>query len=241
MPPRYPVTGAIGASMAATAGSPGSGASTGAVDPAALHDWEAVRASADIQYAPVPPPPLPTEPEWLKALGKWLEAFFGPIGRAFGLSWPVFGYILLGLAALAAGLIVWRIVATIIAARRKARPAEAIPEWAPSADEAQALLEDADRLAAEGRFDEAAHLLLRRSVSHIAAARPDWLKPASTAREIAVLPGLPERARAAFALIAARVERSLFALRPLGAEDWQAARGAYAQFALADIGGAAGV
>ena len=43
---------------------------------------------------------------------------------------------------------------------------------------------------------------------------------------------LPERARSAFAAIASRVERSLFALRALDAEDWQAARAAYADFAL---------
>jgi hypothetical protein len=218
--------------MASTPGAAGASA----VDPGAVKAWEAVRATGDIQYAPVPPPPIPKEPEWLKALGEWLKAIFEPLGRALGLSWPVIEYILLGLAALAVALIVWRIVAAVIAARRKARPVDAVPEWAPSAHEAQALLEDADRLAAEGRFDEATHLLLRRSVGHIASARPDWLKPASTAREIAVLPGLPQRAREAFALIAARVERSLFALRPLGADDWLAARGAYAQFALADIG-----
>jgi hypothetical protein len=39
------------------------------------------------------------------------------------------------------------------------------------------------------------HLLLQRSVHHIAEARPDWLLPASTAREIAGFPG-PARARA---------------------------------------------
>jgi hypothetical protein len=37
--------------------------------------------------------------------------------------------------------------------------------------------------------------------------------------------------------IAERVERSLFALRRLGEADWSAARGAYAQFALADLPG----
>jgi hypothetical protein len=106
------------------------------------------------------------------------------------------------------------------------------PEWIPDRDAAVALLEDADRLAADGRFGEAAHLLLQRSVHHIAEARPDWLQPASTAREIAVLPMLPERARQAFGAISTRVERSLFALRELDAADWQAARAAYAEFAL---------
>jgi hypothetical protein len=94
-----------------------------------------------------------------------------------------------------------------------------------------ALLDDADRLAAEGRYDEATHLLLQRSVGLIAAARPDLLEPSATAREIARLPALPETARRAFSVMADRVERSLFALRRLTPDDWHAARAAYAEFA----------
>jgi hypothetical protein len=116
---------------------------------------------------------------------------------------------------------------------RRREPEQAAAEWTPDAGEALALLEDADRLAAEGRFDEATHLLLMRSVGQIAEARPDLLEPSSTAREIAELPALPQAARGAFATIAERVERSLFALRSLSADDWQAARAAYADFALA--------
>jgi len=112
-------------------------------------------------------------------------------------------------------------------------PAVSEPAWQPDTGAALALLEDADRLAAEGRFDEATHLLLQRSVGQIVAARPEWLHPSTTARELAVLPALPDAARRAFAVIAERVERSLFALRRLSADDWQAARAAYADFALA--------
>jgi len=72
-------------------------------------------------------------------------------------------------------------------------------------------------------------------VGQIATARPEWIVPASTAREIASLPRLPERARRAFGVIAERVERSRFALRALAGEDWQAARAAYAEFALAEV------
>jgi hypothetical protein len=43
---------------------------------------------------------------------------------------------------------------------------------------------------------------------------------------------LPDRARQAFGTIAGRVEASLFALRRLTMDDWQAARTAYADFAL---------
>lgn len=205
---------------------------TGPSDP--LRDWEAVRAAADIQYAPLPvPQPKAPDPGWLEWLGRLLEQLLAPLGRWLGLGWPVLEKIVIALAALGLVLILWQVARRLLALRR--RRAAPAPEWTPDRAEAAVLLEDADRLAGEGRFDEATRLLLRRSVGQIGEARPDWLRPASTAREIARLPGLPEGARRAFAVIADRVERSLFALRPLGREDWLAARGAYADFALAPL------
>jgi len=197
-------------------------------------DWAAVRGSADIQYAPLPPPSPPQVPEWLRRLGELLESVFGPLGRFLGMSWPVFEKVLLGLAVVVALALVWMVVHRLLG-RRRAAPAAPEPEWTPDRAQALSLLEDADRLAAAGSYAEAVHLLLRRSVGQIAAARPDWIAPASTAREIAALPSLPDRARAAFAVIAGRVERSRFALRALAGEDWEAARAAYAEFALAGL------
>ena len=199
-------------------------------------DWEAIRASADIQFAPLPPmQPPPPPPDWLRQLGEWLRELFEPLGKALGVSWPVLEKILLALALLGAAFLLWRLVIEPLLEMRRRPKAEAEPEWVPVRAHAVALLADADRLAAEGRFGEAAHLLLQRSVHHIAEAQPDWLLPATTAREIASLPRLPERARNAFGVIAARVERSLFALRELDAGDWQAARAAYADFALQEF------
>ncbi|MEL6738985.1 MAG: hypothetical protein AAFO28_08670, partial [Pseudomonadota bacterium] len=77
--------------------------------------------------------------------------------------------------------------------------------------------------------------LLKRSVGQIAASRPDWVDPSSTARELAALPRLSDAARRAFGVISEAVERSLFALRQLSREDWETARAAYADFALARI------
>jgi hypothetical protein len=203
----------------------------------ALRDWQQIRDSGDIQYAPIPPQQfkLPEPPGWLKALGEWLDsvlrAIFEPLGKMLGLSWPVVQWVLIGLAALFVLFILWRLVEPLIFAPRKPKPG-AEPDWAPDREEAIALLEDADRLAAAGKFGEAVHLLLKRSVRHIADARPEWLLPASTAREIALMPMLSQAARQAFATIASRVERSLFAMRDLDSADWQAAREAYAKFAL---------
>ncbi|MCJ2189253.1 hypothetical protein [Novosphingobium beihaiensis] len=200
----------------------------------AASDWEAVRQAQDIQFAPLPAVQTPDVdvPEWLKALGRMLEAIFGPLGRLLGMSWPVFQWVLIGLAVLLAVFLLWRLLGPVIAQwLNRGEAAEETLHWTPTRTEAAALLSEADRLAGEGRFGEAVHLLLQRSVRQIGDARPDLLIPASTAREIAVLPMLPETGRKAFAAIATRVERSLFALRDLDAQDWAAARAAYADFA----------
>jgi hypothetical protein len=207
------------------------GEATAARDAASA--WQQVHADPSIQFAPMDITAKPPElPGWLEALGRLLRSLFEPLGRAIGISWPVLQWVLLGLVALFILYAAWRFSEPLRQGWKRKDQAEAAPEWRPDQAEALALLEDADRLAGEGRFDEATHLLLRRSVQQIQAARPDWVRRASTAREIAGIAALPDRARAAFGLIAARVERSLFALRNLDAEDWQAARAAYAEFAL---------
>ena len=196
-----------------------------------------MREADDIQFAPVQPKPPPETPDWMKNFSDWLRDLLEPLGRALGMSWPTIQYVLIGLGVLLALVVLWYLLAPLVERwrlRRKAAPEE---EWTLDRDMAAALLADADRLAGEGRYEEAVHLLLKRSVADIAASKPDWLLPASTAREIALLPKLPERARQAFGVIAERVERSLFALRRLDEADWSAARGAYAQFALADLPG----
>lgn len=200
--------------------------------------WRAVRADEAIQYAPLELPKQQPPPRWLEALFEWLAELLEPVGRLFGMSWPVFKFVLLGLAVALLALLLWRLLAPALAARAKGED-ETGDDWAPEREQALALLGEADRLAAEGRYDEATHLLLQRSVGQIAAARPELVEPSSTARELAALPALPEAARSAFATIAERVERSLFALRRLGAEDWQAARAAYAEFALQRLPGGA--
>jgi len=215
----------------------GAGDIAGSGGEAAAGGWEAVRADGSIQFAPVELPERSEPPGWLTAIFEFLGDLLAPIGRVLGMSWPVFKWVLLLIGALLLVYLLWRLLAPALAGRLQ--PATEEQDWAPDRSEALALLEDADRLAAEGRYDEAAHLLLQRSVGQIAAARPDWVEPSSTARELAALAALPDAARRAFATIAERVERSLFALRSLGEEDWRIARDAYAEFALQRLPGRA--
>lgn len=203
--------------------------------------WEDLRADGNIQFAPVTIPEIPPrEPSWFeRMLGKvfeFLADLLGPVGQALGASWWWLQWVLLGLVVLLALVLLARLLGPGFGRIGKgAKKDTAEEEWRPDAAASLALLEDADRLAAEGRFDDATHLLLQRSVGHISAARPDWVEPSSTARELAALPALPDGARTAFRVIAERVERSLFALRSLERADWEAARAAYAEFALARL------
>lgn len=211
-------------------GAPAIKGATAAQD--AARDWQDVRALGDIQYAPLPAPKAPEVPGWVEALGRFLKALLEPFGA---IGWVLFWLLA---AAVVAGLLyfLWRLIEPLFdRAPRTVRDEDT--GWIPDREEALALLEDADRLAAEGRFDEATHLLLRRSVAQIASARPDWVMAASTAREIAAIGALPAAARVAFLTIASRVERSLFALRRLDLGDWTAAREAYAAFALERLPG----
>lgn len=193
-----------------------------------------MRGDGAIQYAPLPPLPPPETPAWIKFLKTLLE----PIGKALGMSWGVLQWLLLALAIAGAIYAAWRLSGPWRNRLPGLVSGTQSDDWAPEPTAALALLEQADLLAAMGDYDLAAHLLLQRSVEHIAASRPDWVLPASTAREIAAIGGLPEAARRAFGVIAGRVERSRFALTALTSQDWQAAREAYADFALTRIPGA---
>jgi len=194
--------------------------------------WTEMRSDSDIQFSEVDVPQTQAEPppDWLLNALEWLTDALAPLGRALVAGWPVLQWVLLALAIAVVAYILWRMFGPDLQSRRS-RPDDA-GDWVPDQQAALALLEDADRLAAEGRYDEATRLLLLRSVGQIAQARPDLIEPSSTAREIAAQPSLPANARSAFAVIAGRVERSLFALRHLSEGDWQAARAAYADFAL---------
>lgn len=185
---------------------------------------EKLRADPAIQFdLPAARPPDPP-PRWLIDL---LEAIA-----------PYLKYVAWGLIALAAGALIYvvarHLIATGLPFGRRGAPAEsqAEPDWRPEAGPARQLLRDADALATAGRYAEAVHLLLHRSVEEIERRRPHLVRPALTSRDIAAASALPADARRVFSGIAAIVETSLFGGRPVDADDWRAARAAYEDFAL---------
>ena len=170
-------------------------------------------------YTPPPPP-------------AWLEALFNLIGASGS---RVFFWIVLAIGIIALLVFIARRAQDSDWSwlrRRKSEEAEA-GEWRPEEAPARALLQEADALAASGRYGEAAHLLLFRSIEDIDRRRPDLVRPALTSRDIATAPALPAGPKSAFGRIVLMVERSLFGGRTLEEHDWKACREAYQEFAFA--------
>lgn len=219
----------------------GQGAAELSSDFAAAH--KALLADPAIQFnlTPVEPPPQP--PSWLRDFLAWLERTLKPV-----FEWiagilpdaPVARFLFWSLIALAAATLVWIIVDRLrhgqwrLPWRRRVSltEAEVDQEWRPEAAPARAWLEEADALAAQGRFVEAVHHLLIRSIEDIARRRPKLVRPALTSREIAGADAIPSAARNLFTRIAELVELSWFGGRPVAEGDWRQARTAYADFAL---------
>jgi hypothetical protein len=203
----------------------------------AARDADAVAAAharllrdSSIQFDFSAPPPPREPPSWLvdllRSIGKAVQAV-GP-----GLVWVMWGLLAIGVIAIL--VLVLREVVRAPAARPRTTSLRGADDWRPARAKAVALLEDADRLAAEGRYAEAAHLLLFRSVADAEARRPGVIGPSFTSRDIARLPDLPPEPRRAFGRIAEVVERAVFGGRPVAQVEWADCRQAYTDFAFPD-------
>ncbi|WP_232476284.1 DUF4129 domain-containing protein [Flavisphingomonas formosensis] len=209
----------------------------------------ALKADGSIQFTLKPAPPPAEPPQWLIDMLRWIGRMLRPVGRFFrwlGSFLPdlPYAYILMWtVLGAAAALLIWMIVERLrhgewrLPQRRRSATAldvpEEEPEWRPDAAPARAWLQEADALAAQGRYAEAVHHLLLRSVEDIARRRPRLVQPALTSRELASADAVPSGARLLFTGIAALVERSLFGGRPVSEREWQIARDDYSRFALA--------
>jgi hypothetical protein len=187
----------------------------------------ALRKRGDLQWE-LTPPPIEEPPE--RNTPSWFDVMLDALGPLF----QAIFWVALVLGALALIAFVTR---EVWAGRAGANPkkdatAEQATDFRPEEARARALLAEADRLAALGRFEEAVRTLLHRSIEDIEERAPNTVKKAQTSREIAGMPILPEAVRGAFAPITRAVEEAWFGGRQIDAARYQACRKAYSDFAL---------
>lgn len=103
---------------------------------------------------------------------------------------------------------------------------------APAAEQVrrmEATAADADALAAEGRFAEAMHVLLLRSLLEVRERCPGLFRDAWTSREILRRASLPSEGPVVLRDLIDRVEPVHFGRRPAAPEDYRACRTSYAR------------
>ena len=174
--------------------------------------------------------PRKPDPPWLTGLMRFLGDVLDTIAPVL----KILFWLVAGLFVLAIVLVILReAIGFKLPFSRRSSGREAVDiGYRPTQEDALALLDDADRLAREGRYDDAVRVLLSRSIADIEKERPGRIQGSLTSREIAGLDALPANARPAFARIAAIVERGVFAGRALTRDHFEDARRAYEDFAL---------
>ena len=160
-----------------------------------------------------------------------IAAFFEAIGG-------MLGYLLAAIVlfAILAGLYMVFGESLTLRWRQKEKSADpdisVMPDLRPEQGRARALLEDADALAAQGRFAEAVHMLLFHSIDDIQEKKSGLIGRSLTAREIGALNDLPDWIKDALSPIIRVVERSFFGGQDVTEMGWKDARDSYEFFAF---------
>jgi len=198
-----------------------------------IHDAYLAEPGLQLERPETGPEPEPAElPAWLEWLGDGLDWFFNTLAPVFrGLF-----YIVIAIIALAILYFVFGEALNLRLDRFRKRGRDAddshVTDIRPDAGAARSLLAEADRLAQAGRYSDAVHLLLFRSIADIEERLGGGVPRALTAREITALNGLPDIARDALRPIVGVVETSFFGGREVDRQGWQRARGSYEDFAF---------
>lgn len=166
----------------------------------------------------------------------WLENFFAAIVNFIAsISSILEAIFLIGVGCVLA-FILYAIAKAIYETRLSSKLTEPIKEiqeelYTPDQKRAQILLDEVDALADAGRYDEAVHQLLYRSIQDIDNTRPNVIRKSFTSREIATLSFLSPETRQAFTAISLVVEACFFGAKSIGRAEFEACRAAYSQFA----------
>lgn len=193
-------------------------------------------SSFEFEYTELPKPKVRPRSE---------NAFFKFLGELIMALGPILKVMFYGLVVGIVLYIAYLVISEAVKLKRAHVPKEkisapVIPAYQPRAEDAQIILDDVDRLAAQGRFDEAVHTLLLRSIQDIRKNRPKSVPRALTSREISVLDILSLKAQQAFKQIGDRVEISYFGGAPLDEEAFKLSRKAYEDFAFESRAAAVG-
>lgn len=174
-----------------------------------------------------PAPATPAEPA-PKAQGpSILDAVLIALRRAIRWLFNLPHLLMLGLSVLLLGVLGLAVFKIGGRFGRRGAPAEPLPPTDVVAQDRPGrppALDQADRLAGEGAFGEALHLLLLYGLAALGPRSVPAFSPALTSREIARQARLAEDRRQALLALIGRVERAWFGGRPAGDADYQAGR-----------------
>lgn len=189
--------------------------------------YRAIKRDEDYQFKLADPIPRKPPSAFEKWLGSVLEAIFKVLAPILEFAF----YIGLGALVFGAIYLIGRAVYETRFAKPKTEKAEEpiIPLYQPAEAQARILLDEIDRLAAEGRYGEAVHTLLFRSIQDIDRNRPNVVRRSLTAREIGGLSVLTVEARTAFSTIAGVSELAHFGGVSVNKAGFETARQAYAE------------
>jgi hypothetical protein len=151
--------------------------------------------------------------------------------------------LLWGLMALAVGLCIFWLARELTGYAGEA-PAEGEPDEdgprtrdGPDRAVVERPLGDADELARQGRFGEAIHVLLLRTLQELARRLPERLPSSLTSREIVERVRMPDDARGALSVLVGAVEVSHFGAATPGPGEFQQCRHYFQTFAEAYMRG----
>jgi Domain of unknown function (DUF4129) len=156
------------------------------------------------------------------------------------LAWilNVMFWLLIGVLALLAIFYLGREIPVWLGRRRRLKPGEAaMVQGTNVAVDGQLLdaLSRADRLAAEGQFAEALHLLLLHSIDYLKRHLGGVHGPSNTAREILHRSRLPDTGRRSLGAIVDAAEVSYFGGRPVDGGTYATCRRHYQTFAFGGV------
>jgi len=173
--------------------------------------------------------PIPRRPPnaFEKALGSFFNAIFSFLAPLL----EIIFWLGIGVLAMGAAYLVGRALyeTRFVKAEKKTEEAPEIPLYQPAQAQARILLDEVDRLAAEGKYGEAVHTVLFRSIQDIDRNRPNVVRRSLTSREIGSLSVLTTEARTAFSTIAGVSELAHFGGVLVNKAGFEKARAAYAE------------